>query len=111
MNYPRVSGHSSLMPPSITREGTDTTSSVHNAFKAWLLLDACCFHTVENHDCFSVKKYYSEKGSAVLDRGEVSHPWFRIHRKLRVPQDVCPVRTTPGDTTPRVGVVMNGRMT
>lgn len=39
------------------------------------------------------------------------HPWFRIHRKFRVPQDVCPVRTTPGDPGARVGVVMNGRMT
>lgn len=57
-------------------------------------------------------KYYSEEGSpGVLGRGEVSHLWFRIHRKLRVPQDVCPVRAIPGEPGPRVGVVMNGRMT
>lgn len=110
MIYPGVSGRSSLLLPSITREGADPTSSVHNTFRAWLVLEACCFHTIENQDCFSLKKKkcYSEKRSTgLLGRGEVSYPWFRVHRELRAPRDVCCVRATPGDPGPRVGVVMS----
>lgn len=78
MIYPGVSGRSSLLLPSITREGADPTSSVHNTFRAWLVLEACCFHTIENQDCFSLKK----KKNAILRKGPLD---FLVEETFHIP--------------------------